>query len=800
MNFENKLSRPAGKKDGQDRNDEKKGVKGLMRKAVIAGVVSAAAVVGTEKGQQVINERNENLDHVFRVEDLSLKNKLRMLMGTSLYSNRWFEGISKEFPFTAPFLRSGSSSQAGLVHFYQGEMGSLEEAKNNIDGVRKSRNEPVLISADIEGGFINHIAMTTEDLVAHGIPAGILELRKSESAAYREKYKDTSKKAEVEKQISRLVLPSQEWIGREYKRILEAMTAAPRGSEKRASAITKRQEFLTMMEGYGETIANICEEVGINVVFGPNLDMVKDVDGKENDEKNDRSFGSNPQIVSDLATSYLRGFGRNGNVLPVVKHFINSFTQGDGHTDSAASITSRNDGSISVFADVINASAPEERIKYLDKINEDLKKKREARTPVKKTKKGKFIFGKTPPPTKSEKRTTEKIKQAQAEPGYPLGVMTSVTSSNAYAYKDNPDIPGSYNLRQVNKLHGSKEHNQGLGHRGVIVSDDLSMTSSSTYINALYEKSEAKVSPEAFAIHQALRAGNTIALVKNIAGSEVRIAQEIETLIREKASFREARLKMSSLNYENGKTGSDLTEEMVNNHVKKVLELKVSMGLLEKTKINGKEYYILDPRLYTPKVTDVLLNSFFSNQMPWTSKGQPAATKQPSSAGLLYKAMKNFSLSLFRVSFSSVEPAYKEAENNHKKLIIVDKSVERMFIYDLESRKKEKEYAIGIGKGGLTPRRYVGDHSTPTGTYSLVGKRDDAWWKKNKGEKFPDVYGGIDGGMLVLAGQWHPEIAIHGSDQATIGQVSNGCVRVENKDVKKLMKEVPIGSMIIITK
>lgn len=793
---------PRSEKNGGGDVPEKKGLKKLLRNTVLAGVVSGAAIVGTQKGQEMINERNENLDHVFRVEDLSLKNKIRMLMGTTLYSNEIFERISKKYPFTAAHLRTKSTSQAGLIHFYHGEMGSLEETKKNIEEVRQSRTEPVLISADIEGGFVSHLGMTTEDLIAHGIPPQILELRKKESAAYWEKYKNTERKLIVANQIPSLILPSQEWLGREYKHILESMTAATRGSEKRNLAIAKRQEFLAMMEGYGEAIASICEEVGINIVFGPNLDMVKDIDGKEKDEENDRSFGSNPQIVSDLATSYLRGFGKNGNVLPVVKHFINSFAQGDGHVENASSITGRNDGSISVFADVINASAPEERIKYLDKINEDLKKKREARTPVKKTKKGKLIFGKTPPPTKIEKRTLEKIKQAQDEPGYPLGVMTSVTASNVYAWKDknNPVIPGSYNLRQIEKLHNPKEGNRGLGHQGVIVSDDLQMTSASNYINALYEKSKTTVSPEAFAIHQALRAGNTIALVKNIAGNERKIAEEVEALIRGNASFKEARLSISSLNYENGRTGPDLTEEMVNNHVKKVLELKVSMGLLEKTKIKGKEYYILDPKLYTPKVTDVLMNSFFSNQLPWTTKETRATTKQPSSPELLYKAMKNFSLSLYRVSFPALEPAYKEAETKNKKLIIVDKSVEKMFIYDLESRKKEKEYQVGIGKGGLIPRRYVGDHSTPTGTYFLVGKRDDTWWKKHKGVKFPDVYGGTDGGMLVLAGQWHPEIAVHGSDQTTLGQVSNGCVRVENKDIKKLMKEVPIGSMIIITK
>ena len=791
--------------DGQKKNKTKK----FLTNTLIAGVVSAAAVVGTEKGQQAVNEKNEHLNHAFTVEEIGLKDKIRMLMGTSLYSNKNFESLSKEeyfenlshkFPFLSRWLRT--DSQAGLVHLYKGEMETLEQAKNTIDELRSSRDEPILVSADIEGGFVSHLGITTEDLIAHGIPRELLEVRKRETAAYWEKYKNTEKRSFVEKQIPHLTLPSQEWLGREYKKILESMTTAPRGSEKRNLAIAKRQEFLAMMEGYGETVANICDEVGINLVFGPNLDMVKDIDGNENDEKNDRSFGSSPYIVSDLAVSYLRGFGRNGNVAPIAKHFVNSGAEGDGHKVSAVAITDRNDGSISVFGDVINASSPEMYTKYLEKNNEERQKKREARRIVKKTKSGKIIYGKTPLPSRKELTTQEKIKQSQNEPGYPLGIMTSVTSSNAYSWKDkgNPVIPGAYNLRQINKIHGSKEGNQGLGHKGIIVSDDLLMKSSQAYLNALYEKSKTTVSPEAFAVHQALRAGNTIALVKSIAGSEQRIAGEVEKLVREGASFKQARLAISSMNYENGRTGPDLTEAMVDANVKKVLDLKVMMGLLEKQNIKGKEYYILDPRLYNPTVTDVLVNSFFSNQMPWTSKDQPVTSKQPSAPELLYKAMKNFSLSLYRVSFPSLEPAYKEAEKNSKKLIIVDKGVEKMFIYDLETREKEKEYTVGIGKGGLTPRRYVGDHSTPTGTYELVGKRDDAWWKKNKGVKFPDVYGGVDGGMLVLAGQWHPEIAIHGSDQKTLGQVSNGCVRVENKDIKTLMKQIPIGSMIIVTR
>ena len=54
--------------------------------------------------------------------------------------------------------------------------------------------------------------------------------------------------------------------------------------------------------------------------------------------------------------------------------------------------------------------------------------------------------------------------------------------------------------------------------------------------------------------------------------------------------------------------------------------------------------------------------------------------------------------------------------------------------------------------------------------------------------------------MLVLAGQWHPEIAIHGSVFESEGEVSNGCVRVPNSDIQELLDIIPLGTMVVITK
>lgn len=58
---------------------------------------------------------------------------------------------------------------------------------------------------------------------------------------------------------------------------------------------------------------------------------------------------------------------------------------------------------------------------------------------------------------------------------------------------------------------------------------------------------------------------------------------------------------------------------------------------------------------------------------------------------------------------------------------------------------------------------------------------------------FSNVYTSFDGG--------NGQIAIHGTNQPSlIGQsISHGCVRVANADMARLMKEIPIGTPVIIT-
>ena len=72
----------------------------------------------------------------------------------------------------------------------------------------------------------------------------------------------------------------------------------------------------TELFDYGFKIAGECREVGINMVLGPVVDITsvnRGVIGK-------RSFGDNPERVSDFGVAYAKGL-ESGSVISVAKHF-----------------------------------------------------------------------------------------------------------------------------------------------------------------------------------------------------------------------------------------------------------------------------------------------------------------------------------------------------------------------------------------------------------------------------------------------------------------------------------------------
>lgn len=100
-----------------------------------------------------------------------------------------------------------------------------------------------------------------------------------------------------------------------------------------------------------------------------------------------------------------------------------------------------------------------------------------------------------------------------------------------------------------------------------------------------------------------------------------------------------------------------------------------------------------------------------------------------------------------------------------------------------------KTYMVSTGK----------DNCTPVGTFKITLKEaDPAWYKPNGGVVPPGDPNNFLGTRWL--GIDKPRYGIHGTnDESTIGrQITEGCVRMHNKDAEELYSIVPLGTEVTI--
>lgn len=83
-----------------------------------------------------------------------------------------------------------------------------------------------------------------------------------------------------------------------------------------------------LIEEYGKEVGRQCREMGIHINFAPDMDVNSNVD---NPVIGLRSFGENPEAVSEKGIAYARGLENTG-ILSVSKHF-------PGHGDTSRTRT-----------------------------------------------------------------------------------------------------------------------------------------------------------------------------------------------------------------------------------------------------------------------------------------------------------------------------------------------------------------------------------------------------------------------------------------------------------------------------
>lgn len=137
-------------------------------------------------------------------------------------------------------------------------------------------------------------------------------------------------------------------------------------------------------------------------------------------------------------------------------------------------------------------------------------------------------------------------------------------------------------------------------------------------------------------------------------------------------------------------------------------------------------------------------------------------------------------------------------------------SLEEHRLYVVEGDRVIWSARVGTGTG----ERLVGgdgtwEFSTPRGRFQVMFKAENPVWILpdwvfvERGEAIPPpdsperrVEGALGAAALYLGG----EIAIHGTDRPELlGQdVSHGCIRVSNEDVRRLYHELEVGTPVVI--
>ena len=116
-----------------------------------------------------------------------------------------------------------------------------------------------------------------------------------------------------------------------------------------------------------------------------------------------------------------------------------------------------------------------------------------------------------------------------------------------------------------------------------------------------------------------------------------------------------------------------------------------------------------------------------------------------------------------------------------------------------------KAWQISIGKGKGTEKKSRFDLITPSGTFTIYRVVEDATklvydpaWFNEPGEPEAGVYGSK---LISFYNKW--QIAIHGTNNpSSIGKrATHGCIRLRNRDIEELVKDVnPKMKLVIVEK
>lgn len=130
--------------------------------------------------------------------------------------------------------------------------------------------------------------------------------------------------------------------------------------------------------------------------------------------------------------------------------------------------------------------------------------------------------------------------------------------------------------------------------------------------------------------------------------------------------------------------------------------------------------------------------------------------------------------------------------------IIISKQEMKLRRYDLKGTVLE-EYSIACGRNyGNKKKR--GDNRTPEGVFTVQQIQNASAWTHDFGDGKGEIKGAY-GSHFIRLKTGFQGIGIHGTHAPeSIGtRVTEGCIRLNNNDLLKLIKNIKLGMVVIIT-
>lgn len=141
----------------------------------------------------------------------------------------------------------------------------------------------------------------------------------------------------------------------------------------------------------------------------------------------------------------------------------------------------------------------------------------------------------------------------------------------------------------------------------------------------------------------------------------------------------------------------------------------------------------------------------------------------------------------------------KMSKIDNANIVVISKQNMSLSVYDYKGHELCK-FPIACGKN-FGNKENEGDLKTPEGVFKVSSIENAENWKHDFKDGNGDIEGAYGPIFIRLYTPGHTGIGIHGThDNSSIGdRITEGCIRIENKNVIELAKMIHHGTVVIIT-